>query len=89
MTRRLKGTLIGAGAFAVVAAGVLSLVAGPSPRDWWGMLRWALPRMHSGDLKVGDQAPDAMLVALDGQQRFPLRSKLSARPLVLIFGSFT
>ncbi len=41
----------------------LSLMAG-SPKDAYGMVRYALPHMHRGTLKVGGDAPDARLVAL-------------------------
>jgi peroxiredoxin len=53
------------------------------------MARFALPHMRLGNLKVGDRAPDVRLVALDGTTRFHLRERVSGRPLVLIFGSFT
>ena len=53
------------------------------------MVRYALPHMHRGNLKVGDQAPDARLVALDGSRRFHIRERTAGRPLVLVFGSFT
>jgi hypothetical protein len=66
----------------------LSLMAG-SPRDAYGMVRYAFPRMHRGNLKVGDDAPDARLVALDGTDRFHIRERTGAKPLVLVFGSFT
>ena len=73
----------------VVAAYVLlSLMAG-GPKDALYMVRYALPHMHRGNLKVGDQAPDARLVALDGSTRFHIREKTVGRPLVLVFGSFT
>jgi hypothetical protein len=67
---------------------VLCKMAG-SPRDAYGMVRYALPHMHSGTLKVGDDAPDARLVALDGSDHFHIRERTGARPLVLIFGSYT
>jgi hypothetical protein len=60
-----------------------------SPKDAYGMVRYALPHMHSGKLKVGDDAPDARLVALDGSDRFHIRERTGGRPLVLIFGSYT
>ena len=60
-----------------------------SPRDVYGMMRYALPHMHSGNLRVGDDAPDARLVALDGANRFHIRERTGAKPLVLIFGSYT
>jgi len=66
----------------------LSIMAG-SPKDAFQMVRYALPYMHRGDLKVGDGVPDIQLVALDGQSRFPLRGQMKGRPLVLVFGSFT
>ena len=53
------------------------------------MLRFALPYMHRGKLKVGESAPDARLVALDGATRFHIRERNNGRPLVLVFGSFT
>lgn len=66
----------------------LSIMAG-GPRDAIEMLRFALPHMHRGKLKVGDSAPDAQLVALDGATRFHIRERNHGRPLVLVFGSFT
>lgn len=72
----------------LAAFGVFSYMAG-SPKDAYGMVRYALPHMHGGTLKVGSDAPDARLVALDGTSRFHIREKTGARPLVLVFGSFT
>jgi hypothetical protein len=66
----------------------LSLMAG-SPKDAYGMVRYALPHMHRGNLKVGDDAPDAKLVALDGADHFHIRERTGKKPLVLVFGSFT
>jgi hypothetical protein len=66
----------------------LSLMAG-SPKDAYGMVRYAFPHMHRGKLKVGDDAPDARLVALNGSDRFHIRERTGAKPLVLVFGSFT
>ena len=66
----------------------LSIMAG-SPKDAYGMVRYAFPHMHRGNLKVGDDAPDARLVALDGTNRFHLRERTGSRPLVIIFGSYT
>lgn len=71
-----------------VAFGVLSFMAG-SPKDALYMVRYALPYMHRGHLKVGDEAPDARLLALDGATRFHIRERTGRRPLVLVFGSFT
>jgi hypothetical protein len=80
-----------AGIFGVllVAAFIgLSVMAG-SPKDAYGMVRYALPHMHRGMLKVGGDAPDAWIVALDGVSRFHIRERTRERPLVLVFGSFT
>lgn len=73
----------------LVAAFVgLSMMAG-SPKDVYGLVRYALPHMHRGNLKVGDDAPDARLVALDGANHFHIREKTGGKPLVIIFGSYT
>jgi hypothetical protein len=72
----------------VAAFAVLSFMAG-SPKDAYGMVRYALPHMHRGNLRVGSDAPDARLVALDGTSHFHIRERTGARPLVLVFGSFT
>lgn len=72
----------------VAAFAVLSFMAG-SPKDAYGMVRYALPHMHRGTLKPGDDAPDARLVMLDGASSFHLRERTGGRPLVLVFGSFT
>jgi len=72
----------------VTAFAVLSYMAG-SPKDAYGMVRYALPHMRRGNLKVGDDAPDARLVALDGSDHFHIRERTGGRPLVIIFGSYT
>jgi hypothetical protein len=72
----------------LTAFGVLCYLAG-SPKDAYGMVRYALPHMHRGTLRVGSNAPDVRLVALDGSDHFHLRERIGARPLVLVFGSFT
>jgi hypothetical protein len=66
----------------------LSVMAG-SPRDVYGMVRYAFPHMHRGKLHPGDDAPDVRLLSLDGSNHFHLRERTGARPLVLIFGSYT
>lgn len=76
------------GVLLVAAFSVLSYMAG-SPKDAYGMVRYALPHMHRGMLKVGDDAPDARILELDGVGRFHIRERTGARPLVLVFGSFT
>ncbi len=76
------------GVLFLAAFGVLSFIAG-SPKDAYGMVRYALPHMHRGTLKVGSDAPDARIVGLDGVSRFHIRERTHERPLVLVFGSFT
>jgi len=76
------------GALIVIGFGVLSTMAG-SPKDAFLMVRYAFPHMRSGNLKVGDFAPDARLVALNGSDHFRVRDRVAGKPLVLIFGSFT
>lgn len=88
MNRFSKWTAGILGAFAVTAFIGLSVMAG-SPKDAYGMVRYALPHMHRGNLKVGSDAPDARVVALDGVSRFHIRERTHDRPLVLVFGSFT
>jgi hypothetical protein len=84
----LKWGLISFVALLVVVFIGLSIMAG-SPKDALGMVRYALPHMHRGTLKVGDDAPDARLLALDGNTQFHIRERTAGRPLVLVFGSFT
>jgi len=88
MNRILFWVAISFGGLVVLAYIGLSIMAG-GPRDAIGMVRFALPHMHRGKLKVGDSAPDARLVALDGATRFHICERNHGRPLVLIFGSFT
>jgi hypothetical protein len=57
------------------------------PRNVIGMLRY--DQRREGDLKVGDRAPDALLVSLDGKSRQTLLEPNANKPTVLIFGSFT
>jgi hypothetical protein len=84
----LKWILISVAVLLVALYVLLSIMAG-GPKDALYMVRYALPHMHRGNLRVGDQAPDARLVALDGSTRFHIREKTAGRPLVLVFGSFT
>jgi hypothetical protein len=84
----LKWIGIGAGLLILAAVIVLSVMAG-GLRGAYGMVRYALPHMHRGTLRVGDNAPDASLLALDGSSRFHIRERTGARPLVIVFGSYT
>jgi hypothetical protein len=57
----------------------------------WGVLpgpkMWAWAR--EGSLREGDSAPDFTLPTLDNAQRVTLSSHRGARPVVLVFGSYT
>ena len=79
---------VGLGVILLAAFIGLSIMAG-SPKDAYGMVRYALPHMHRGTLKVGDDAPDARILALDGTTGFHIRERVNRRPLVIVFGSFT
>jgi hypothetical protein len=87
--KRLLKWIAGILAVLLLAAfGTLCYVAG-SPKDAYGMVRYALPHMRRGTLRVGSDAPDARLLSLDGTGHFHIRERMGARPLVLVFGSFT
>jgi len=75
-------------ALLVIAFVVLSVMAG-GPKDAVYMVRYALPHMHRGNLKVGDAAPDARIFALNGSETFHIRERTGTKPLVIVFGSFT
>jgi hypothetical protein len=83
-----KWTIVVIAVLLLIAFGVLSKLAG-SPKDAYFMIRYALPHMHRGNLKVGQAAPDARLLALDGSTHFHIRERTGGRPLVIIFGSYT
>ncbi|MBV8514481.1 MAG: hypothetical protein JO260_04190 [Acidobacteria bacterium] len=76
------------GVLLVVAFIVLSVMAG-SPKDAYGMVRYALPHMHRGKLRPGDNAPDASILTLNGKDRFQIRDRIGGRPLMIVFGSYT
>jgi hypothetical protein len=76
------------GALLLLAFIGLSLMAG-GPKDALYMVRYALPHMHRGNLKIGDTAPDARIFALNGSETFHIRERTGAKPLVVVFGSFT
>ncbi len=84
----MKWSLLSIAVLLIGAFAVLSYMAG-GPKDVYYMVRYAFPHMSPGNLRVGQDAPDAQLVALDGSTRFHLRDKTAGRPLVLVFGSFT
>ncbi len=76
------------GALLVLAFIGLSVMAG-SPKDAYDMVRYALPHMHRGKLRPGDNAPDASVLTLNGKDRFQIRDRIGGRPLMIIFGSYT
>ena len=70
---------------ALVVAAATAMVVKIGPRNVIGMIRY--DQRRDGDLKVGDRAPAAQLVSLDGRSAQPLLH--AEKPSVLIFGSFT
>lgn len=75
------------GVVALVLIAVIGVVAMIGPKNVIGMLRY--DQRHPGKLHVGDPAPNATLAALDGTQSVALRDHWQAKPLVLVFGSYT
>jgi hypothetical protein len=75
------------GLLAVVALAAAALVWKIGPRNVYGMLRY--DQREEGKLAVGDRAPDAMLVALDGRSPVSVLGGDPSKPLVLVFGSYT
>jgi hypothetical protein len=88
MSRFWKWTLGIFLAVLLLAFAGFSYMAG-SPKDVYGMVRYALPHMHRGKLRAGDDAPDVRLLTLDGANHFHLRERTGSRPLVIVFGSYT
>jgi hypothetical protein len=88
MSRFWKWAFGSFAAILILAFAGLCYMAG-SPKDVYGMVRYAFPHMHRGKLRVGADAPDVRLLALDGSNHFHLRERTGARPLVVIFGSYT
>src|SRR5215467_10550866 len=83
--KRLLKWIAGVLAVLLLAAfGALCYMAG-SPKDAYGMVRYALPHMHRGTLKVGSDAPDARLLALDGTSDVHIGERLAARALGGVF----
>ncbi|HXO20533.1 MAG TPA: hypothetical protein VOA87_11490 [Thermoanaerobaculia bacterium] len=71
----------------VVAVGGFLVYEIGGPKNVIGMLRY--DQRHAGRLKVGDAAPDVRLTALDGKTAVRLHDRLGAKPLVIVFGSYT
>jgi len=75
------------GVLAVIVLLVSAFVWRIGPRNVFGMLRY--DQRREGDLAVGHAAPDVSLYALDGRTRVRLADEIGAKPLVIIFGSYT
>jgi hypothetical protein len=83
--RLFKKILLIAVLLLAAVAGVIAWKIGP--RNVIGMLRY--DQRKEGSLKVGDRAPDVALVSLDGRTPVRLSEHVGARPLILVFGSYT
>ncbi len=70
-----------------LTAGLIGVVGTIGPRNVWGMLRY--DRRREGSLRVGDKAPDGILMQLATGKSISLTEMIGGRPLVLIFGSYT
>lgn len=79
--------LVSLGLVMVLAGLLISALIRIGPRNVWGMLRYDTRR--EGGLRIGDDAPDVVLTDLDGTTAVHLKQAMGARPLVLIFGSYT
>jgi hypothetical protein len=87
---KTMGLWLAGGLGLLLVAGFIGLsVTAGGPKDAFYMLRYALPHMHRGKLRPGDVAPDARLLALNGTDYFHLRERTGARPLMVVFGSYT
>ncbi len=74
-------------AVALVLLAVIGLAIWIGPRNIVGFLRYGSQR-REGALKVGDRAPDVALGTLDGGVAH-LADFIGAKPLVIVFGSYT
>lgn len=70
-----------------MVAGLATLLLALSGCGVVGFLRYGLTQTRPGSLAVGERAPDAALVTLEGEPR--RLDDFGDRPLVLVFGSFT
>lgn len=69
----------------VIVAGAMVVKMGPA--NVIGMLRY--DQREEGTLRVGDRAPDVLLLAPDGATPVHLSERLGGRPHVIVLGSFT
>ena len=73
-----------AGVVLLLAIGAAAFIG---PRNIAGLIRYG--HTEQGMLRVGDRAPDVVLLSLDGKTRSHLSEYVGAKPLVVVFGSFT
>jgi hypothetical protein len=81
----LKKIFIAFGALVLLLA--IGAVVMIGPRNIRGMLLY--DQRRDGSLKVGDKAPDVVLGTIDGRPDVHLADFVGAKPLVIVFGSFT
>jgi len=75
----VRRTLLGLAIVVVLAVTALFWVIGPLRYD----------QRQEGNLTIGSSAPDVSLYALDGRTRVKLSDEIGAKPVVIIFGSYT
>ncbi len=75
------------GLVAVILLGLSAVAWMIGPRNIIGLMFY--DQRREGRLVVGDAAPDVALISIDGSPDIRLASLMGARPLVLVFGSFT
>ena len=80
-----KRILIGLAAVLLLGVSAVAWMIGP--RNIIGLLFY--DQRREGSLVVGDPAPDVALTAIDGSPDVQLASLMRAKPLVIVFGSFT
>ena len=85
MKKWIRRAALALGLIVLLGAGTALYVIGP--RNVVGMLRY--DTRAEGSLRVGHPAPDVVLTALDGTTPVHLKDRIGAKPLVVIFGSFT
>jgi hypothetical protein len=79
----IVGTVLAVGVLGVAGWALVTI----GPNNLWGMLRY--DQREEGTLKVGDPAPDVVVAALDGKTDVHLAERMGARPLLIVFGSYT
>jgi hypothetical protein len=85
---RIFGRIVLVAAVLLLAVAAFGAWKMGGPRNLIGFLRYGTQRTD-GTLKVGDRAPDVSLVGLDGHSPVRVSERIGAKPLVLVFGSYT